>query len=53
MVADIIHVCDLSIVFQFPNVFSSSIFLHLCYRYRLAMMSQNPNSMQDVVQSAL
>jgi hypothetical protein len=26
MVADIIHVCDLSIVFQFLNVFSSSVF---------------------------
>jgi ABC-type phosphate transport system ATPase subunit len=37
IVANIIHVCDLSIIFQFPNVFSSSIFLHLCYRYRLAM----------------
>jgi hypothetical protein len=36
MVAGIIHVSDLSIVFQFPNVFSS-VFLHLCYRYRLAM----------------
>jgi hypothetical protein len=37
MVADIIHICDLSIMFQFPNVFSSSAFLLLCYRYRLAM----------------
>jgi hypothetical protein len=31
MVADIIHVCNLSILF------SSSAFLHLYYRYRLAM----------------
>jgi hypothetical protein len=37
MIADIIHVCDLSIVSQFSNVFSSFVFLHLCYRYRLAM----------------
>jgi hypothetical protein len=36
MVAGIIHVSDHSIVFQFPNVFSS-VFLHLCSRYRLAM----------------
>jgi hypothetical protein len=37
MVADIIHVCDLSIVFQFFNVFFSYVFLHWCYSYRLTM----------------
>jgi hypothetical protein len=37
MVADIIHLCDLSIGSQFVNLFSSSIFFHSCYRYRLAM----------------
>jgi hypothetical protein len=37
MVADIIHLCDLSISSQFIYVFSSSIFLHSCYRYRLSM----------------
>jgi hypothetical protein len=26
-----------TIVLQFPNVFSSFVFLHLCYRYRLAI----------------
>jgi hypothetical protein len=37
MVSDIIHVCDLSIVFQFFNVFYSYVFLHWCYSYRLIM----------------
>jgi hypothetical protein len=37
MVADIIHLCDLSIGSQFVNLFSSSIFLHSCYMYRLTM----------------
>jgi hypothetical protein len=37
MVANIIHLCDLSIGSQFVNLFSSSVFLHLCYRYRLTM----------------
>jgi hypothetical protein len=32
MVANIIHVCDLSIVFQFSN-----FFLYWCYSYRLTM----------------
>jgi hypothetical protein len=37
MIPDIIHVCDLSIIFQFVNMFSSSVFLHWCYSYRLRM----------------
>jgi hypothetical protein len=37
MVSDIIHVCDLSIIFKFVNMFSSSVFLHWCYSYRLRM----------------
>jgi hypothetical protein len=37
MVADIIHLCDLSIGSQFVNLFSSFVFLHSCYRYRLTM----------------
>jgi hypothetical protein len=37
MVPDIIHVCDLSIVFLFVNVFSSSSLLHWCYSYRFIM----------------
>jgi hypothetical protein len=37
MVPDIIHECDLSIIFQFVNMFSSSLFLHWCYSYRLRM----------------
>jgi hypothetical protein len=37
MVPNIIHECDLSIVFQFVNVVSSSVFLHWCYNYRLRM----------------
>jgi hypothetical protein len=37
MVADIIHVCDLSIVFQFLNMFFSSVFLYWSYSYRLTM----------------
>jgi hypothetical protein len=37
MIPDIIHECDLSIVFQFVNMFFSSIFLHWCYRYMLRM----------------
>jgi hypothetical protein len=37
MVSDIIHVCDLSIVFQIFNVFYSYVFLHWCYIYRLIM----------------
>jgi hypothetical protein len=37
MVADIIHVYDISIVFQIFNVFSSSIFLYWCYSYMLTM----------------
>jgi hypothetical protein len=37
MVPNIIHECDLSIVFQFVNVVSSSVFLHWCYSYRLRM----------------
>jgi hypothetical protein len=37
MVVNIIHVCDLSIIFQFLNVFFSSVFLHWCYSYRLTM----------------
>jgi hypothetical protein len=37
MVPDIIHQCDLSIIFQFVNVFSSSVFLHWCYNYMLRM----------------
>jgi hypothetical protein len=37
MVPDFIHVCDLSIIFQFINMFSSSIFLHWCYNYMLRM----------------
>jgi hypothetical protein len=37
MVADIIHLCDFSISSQFVYVFSSSVVLHSCYRYRLTM----------------
>jgi hypothetical protein len=37
MVADIIHLYDLSIDFQFINLFSSSVFFHSCYSYRLTM----------------
>jgi hypothetical protein len=37
MVPDIIHDCDLSIIFTLLNVFSSSVFLHWCYSYRLRM----------------
>jgi hypothetical protein len=38
MIADIIHVCDLSIVFQFLNMFFSfCVILHWCYSYRLTM----------------
>jgi hypothetical protein len=37
MVADIIHLCDLSISSQFVNLFSPFVFLHSCYRYRLTM----------------
>jgi hypothetical protein len=39
MVLDLIHVYDLSIVYQFLNIFGSSIFLHWCwcYSYRLTM----------------
>jgi hypothetical protein len=37
MTPDIIHECDLSIVFLFVNVFSSSVFLHWCYNYMLRM----------------
>jgi hypothetical protein len=37
MVSDIIHVCDLSIIFKFVNMFSSSVFLHWCYSYRFRM----------------
>jgi hypothetical protein len=37
MIPDIIHVCDLSIIFQFVDVFSSSVSVHWCYSYRLRM----------------
>jgi hypothetical protein len=37
MTPDIIHECDLSIVFLFVNVFSSSVFLHWCHNYMLRM----------------
>jgi hypothetical protein len=37
MIPDIIHVCDLSIIFRFVNVFSSSVSLNWCYNYRLRM----------------
>jgi hypothetical protein len=37
MVADIIHIYNLSIISQFVNVFSSSIFFYWGYRYRLTM----------------
>jgi hypothetical protein len=37
MVANIIHVCDLSIIFQFCNMFSYFVFLHWCYSYRLTI----------------
>jgi hypothetical protein len=37
MVPDIIHECDLSIIFQFVNIFSSYVFLHWYYSYRLRM----------------
>jgi hypothetical protein len=37
MVADMIHLCDLSISSQFVNLLSSFVFLHSCYRYRLTM----------------
>jgi hypothetical protein len=37
MLPDIIHECDLPIIFQFVNVFSYSVFLHWCYSYRLRM----------------
>jgi hypothetical protein len=37
MIPDIIHVCDLSIIFQFFNVFSSLVSFHWCYSYRLRM----------------
>jgi hypothetical protein len=30
MVPDIIHDCDISIIFTLLNVFSSSVFLHWC-----------------------
>jgi hypothetical protein len=35
MVADINHLCNLSIGSQFVYVFSSSVVHHSCYRYRL------------------
>jgi hypothetical protein len=41
MIPDIIHVCDLSIVFQFVNVFSSFVSPHWCYSYRLRMDELN------------
>jgi hypothetical protein len=37
MIPDIIHVCDIYIILQFVNVFSSSVSLHWCYSYRLRM----------------
>jgi hypothetical protein len=37
MIPDIIHVCDFSIIFQFVDIFSSSVSLHWCYSYRLRM----------------
>jgi hypothetical protein len=37
MLPEIIHVCNLSIVFQFVNMFSSPVFLQWCYNYRLRM----------------
>jgi hypothetical protein len=37
MILDIIHACDLSNIFQFVVVFSSSVSLHWCYSYRLGM----------------
>jgi hypothetical protein len=37
MVVDIIHLCDLSIGSQFVYAFSSSVFLHSCYKYRLTI----------------
>jgi hypothetical protein len=37
MVANIIHLCNLSIGSHFVNLSSSSIFLHSCYRYRFTM----------------
>jgi hypothetical protein len=37
MIPDIIHICKFSIIFQFVNVFSSSVSLYWCYSYRLRM----------------
>jgi hypothetical protein len=37
MIVDIIYVCDISIGSQCVNMFSSSLFLHWCYRYRLTI----------------
>jgi hypothetical protein len=37
MIPNIIHVCDLSIIFQSVNMFSSSVSLHWCYNCRLRM----------------
>jgi hypothetical protein len=37
MIPDFIHVCDLFIIFQFVNMFSSSVFLRWCYSYMLTM----------------
>jgi hypothetical protein len=37
MVADIIHLCDLSINSQIVNLFSYSVFLHSRYTYTLTM----------------
>jgi hypothetical protein len=44
MVPDCIHVCDLSIIFQFVNVFSSSVLLHWCYSYMLRMVESKPET---------
>jgi hypothetical protein len=37
MVDVMFPVCHLYIIFLFLNVFSSSIFFHSCYSYRLSM----------------
>jgi hypothetical protein len=37
MIFDFIHVCNISIIFQFVNVISSFVSLHWCYNYTLRM----------------
>jgi hypothetical protein len=48
MLANTTYVCDLSFVFQFVNVYSSSVFLHWCWCFSSWLTMEESKSQSNV-----